>query len=60
MNRSTLLALAEFPQQLATHYAAIPADFKHWRPASWAGIPSAHYTESRSDMSASGRQAFGK
>ena len=44
MNRTTLLALAEFPQQLAAHYAAIPAELKHWRPASWAGIPSEHYT----------------
>ena len=44
MNRTTLLALAEFPQHLAAHYAAIPVEFKHWRPASWAGIPSEHYT----------------
>lgn len=44
MNPATLIALAEFPQQLAAHYAAIPAEFKHWRPASWAGIPSEHYT----------------
>jgi hypothetical protein len=44
MNTTTLLALAAFPQQLAAHYAAIPAEFKHWRPASWAGIPSEHYT----------------
>ena len=44
MNTTTMLALAAFPQQLAAHYAAIPAEFKHWRPASWAGIPSEHYT----------------
>lgn len=44
MNGATLLALAEFPRQLAAHYAAIPAEFKHWRPVSWAGIPSEHYT----------------
>jgi hypothetical protein len=44
MNQTTLLALAEFPSQLAAHYAAIPAEFKHWKPASWDGIPSEHYT----------------
>ena len=44
VNRTTLHALATFPQQLAAHYDAIPAEFKHWRPASWAGIPSEHYT----------------
>lgn len=44
MNQTTLFALAEFPRQLAAHYAAIPADFKHWRPASWEGIPSERYT----------------
>ena len=44
VNQTTLFALAEFPRQLAAHYAAIPADFKHWKPASWEGIPSERYT----------------
>lgn len=44
MNQTTLFALAEFPRQLAAHYAAIPADFKHWKPASWEGIPSERYS----------------
>jgi DinB superfamily len=44
VNQTTLLALADFPRQLAAHYAAIPADFKQWRPPSWEGIPSEHYT----------------
>jgi DinB superfamily len=44
MNQTTLFALAEFPRQLAAHYAAIPAEFKHWKPGSWDGIPSERYT----------------
>ena len=44
MNQTTLFALAEFPRQLAAHYAAIPIEFKHWKPASWEGIPSERYT----------------
>ncbi len=44
MNRTTLDALAAFPQQLELHYAAIPLDFKHWRPPAWDGIPSEHFT----------------
>lgn len=40
MNPVTLSALASFPQQLEAHYAAVPAAFKHWVPASWEGIPS--------------------
>ena len=40
MHPITLQALAAFPQQLEAHYAAVPADFKHWAPASWAGVPS--------------------
>ena len=40
MNLITLTALESFPQQLAAHYAAIPADYKHWAPASWEGVPS--------------------
>jgi hypothetical protein len=44
VNQTTLVALADFPHQLAAHYAAIPAEFKNWRPHSWDGIPSEHYT----------------
>ena len=40
MNRTTLEALRAFPQQLEAHYAAIPAEFKHWAPPSWDGVPS--------------------
>jgi hypothetical protein len=41
---STLTALREFPHLLEAYYAAIPADFKSWRPDSWAGIPSEPFT----------------
>jgi len=44
MNKMTLDALALFPLQLEVHYAAIPAEFKHWSPPSWEGIPSEHFT----------------
>ncbi|MCA1714409.1 MAG: DinB family protein [Gammaproteobacteria bacterium] len=44
MNKTTLNALALFPPQLEAHYAAIPASFKHWAPASWDGIPSERFT----------------
>jgi hypothetical protein len=44
MNAITLNALANFPQQLEAHYAAIPADFKHWAPPSWEGVPSEPFT----------------
>ncbi len=40
MHPITLAALAAFPQQLEAHYAAIPAAFTHWAPASWDGVPS--------------------
>lgn len=40
MNRVTLAALENFPQQLEAFFAAIPAGFRHWKPASWEGIPS--------------------
>jgi hypothetical protein len=39
-NSVTLAALADFPQQLAAHFAAIPADYRHWAPPSWDGVPS--------------------
>ncbi len=34
MNAITLSRLADFPQQLEAHYAAIPAEFKNWAPPS--------------------------
>jgi hypothetical protein len=44
MNPATLSALEAFPQQLEAHYAAIPAEFKHWAPPSWEGVPSEPFT----------------
>jgi hypothetical protein len=44
MNANTLSALADFPKQLEAHYAAIPAEFKHWAPPSWEGVPSEPFT----------------
>lgn len=40
MNPVTLAALRAFPRQLEEHYAAFPAEFKHWAPSSWEGVPS--------------------
>jgi hypothetical protein len=40
MESTTLRALEAFPSQLEAHYAAIPADFRHWAPPSWDGVPS--------------------
>lgn len=40
MNPATLAALEAFPQQLEAFFTAIPAGFRHWKPASWEGIPS--------------------
>ena len=44
MNSTTLAALADFPLRLEEHYAAVPTEFKHWRPDSWYGIPSESFT----------------
>lgn len=44
MNAFTLSALADFPPLLEAHYAAIPAEFKHWAPPSWDGVPSEPFT----------------
>ena len=44
MDKTTLNALALFPLQLEAHYKAIPADYRHWAPPSWDGIPSEHFT----------------
>lgn len=40
MNRTTLIALAAFPQQLEAYFDAIPAEARNWKPDSWEGIPS--------------------
>ena len=44
MDPITRKALADFPAQLEAHYGAIPLSNKHWKPASWEGIPSEHLT----------------
>jgi hypothetical protein len=41
---TTLTALRAFPDHLERYYGAVPADFKTWRPDSWAGIPSEPFT----------------
>jgi hypothetical protein len=40
MNKTTLAALAAFPQQLEAFFDVIPADSRNWKPDSWEGIPS--------------------
>lgn len=44
MDSITLSTLAAFPAQLEAHYGAIPQSHKHWKPASWDGIPSEQLT----------------
>ena len=44
MNSITLRALERFPRELEAHYAAIPSEFRHWRPSSWEGVPSEQLT----------------
>lgn len=44
MDSATLDALAAFPAQLEAHYGAIPAELRHWKPATWDGCPSEHLT----------------
>ncbi|WP_442781648.1 DinB family protein [Collimonas fungivorans] len=44
MHSITIDTLAAFPLQLEAHYAAIPAEFRHWTPASWDGVPSEPFT----------------
>ena len=44
MNQFILDALRSFPQQLEAHYAAVPAEYKHWAPTSWEGVPSESLT----------------
>ena len=44
MHPITLAALEAFPRELEKHYAAFPAEFVHWAPESWAGVPSEPFT----------------
>jgi hypothetical protein len=44
LNAFTLNALAAFPEQLESHYAAVPPEFKRWKPLSWDGVPSEPFT----------------
>jgi len=44
MHPITLAALEAFPRELEKHYAAFPAEFVHWAPASWDGVPSEAFT----------------
>jgi len=42
--QTTFAALAAFPAELERHYAAFPAEFVHWAPESWTGVPSEAFT----------------
>jgi DinB superfamily len=42
--QSTLNALAGFPAGLEGHFALFPAEFRHWAPPSWDGVPSEPFT----------------
>jgi hypothetical protein len=44
MHPITMAALEAFPRELEKHYAAFPAEFVHWAPESWAGVPSEPFT----------------
>jgi DinB superfamily len=44
MHPITLDALAAFPRALEQHYAAFPAEYVHWAPDSWDGVPSEPFT----------------
>jgi hypothetical protein len=44
MHPITLAALEAFPRELEKHYAAFPAEFVHWAPPSWEGVPSEPFT----------------
>jgi hypothetical protein len=44
MDQVTLNALIAFPEQLEAHFAAVPAEFIGWAPASWDGVPSEPFT----------------
>ena len=42
--QATLNTLAAFPAELERHFALFPAEFRHWAPASWDGVPSEPFT----------------
>jgi hypothetical protein len=44
MHPIPIAALEAFPRALEQHYAAFPAEFVHWAPASWEGVPSEPFT----------------
>ena len=44
MHPITFAALEAFPRELEKHYAAFPAEFVHWAPPSWDGVPSEPFT----------------
>jgi hypothetical protein len=44
MHPITMSALEAFPRALEQHYGAFPAEFVHWAPASWEGVPSEPFT----------------
>jgi hypothetical protein len=44
MHPITIAALEAFPRALEQHYAAFPAGYVHWAPASWDGVPSERFT----------------
>ena len=44
MHSITFAALEAFPRELEKHYAAFPAEFVHWAPPSWDGVPSEAFT----------------
>jgi hypothetical protein len=44
MRSITFDALETFPRDLEKHYAAFPAQFVHWAPPSWDGVPSEPFT----------------
>ncbi len=44
MHPITLAALEAFPREFEKHYAAFPAQFVHWAPPSWDGVPSEPFT----------------
>ena len=41
---ATFAALAAFPAALEKHFALFPAQFVHWTPPSWDGVPSEAFT----------------
>ena len=41
---ATFAALGAFPAALEKHYAQFPAQFVHWAPPSWEGVPSEAFT----------------